>query len=111
MLAPDTDTRWLPEAGWVDARDSAPSPTPLWLKDPQNKFWFEYLPDSKTVYVQFNQVGDKTDNTVEAFSKRLFTFVDANTVERLVLDLRLNSSGNGGVVRTDVISSVQGYLH
>ena len=93
MMPPDTDLSWLPKAGWVDARNNGE--TPLWLRDPQNKFWFEYLPESKTVYVQFNQVGNKDDETVEAFSKRLFTFVDANPVEKLVLDLRLNRGGNG----------------
>jgi hypothetical protein len=37
MLPPDTDTSWMPEAGWVDARDNSPSPTLLWLRDPVNK--------------------------------------------------------------------------
>jgi tetratricopeptide (TPR) repeat protein len=65
------------------------------VKDPLNKFWFDYLPDSKTVYVQFNQVGDKEDETVEAFAQRLSAFVESNAVDRLVLDLRLNRGGNG----------------
>ena len=95
LLPPDTDTTWLNNAGWIDARDTAQLPTPLWLKDPGNKFWFEYLPDSKTVYVQFNQVGNKENETVAAFGKRLNAFIEANPVERLVLDLRLNRGGNG----------------
>jgi tetratricopeptide (TPR) repeat protein len=95
MMPPDTDISWMPKADWVDARRGAQSPTPLWLKDPQNKFWFEYLPDSRAVYVQFNQVTNKDNETVEAFSKRLFTFVEVNPVDRLVLDLRLNRGGNG----------------
>ena len=49
MMAPDTDASWLPRADWVDARDGAGRPAPLWLKDPKNKFWFEYLPDAKAV--------------------------------------------------------------
>src|SRR6185503_13671015 len=87
MMPPDTDLSWITKPGWIDARGT-PAQIPLWLKDPQNKFWFEYLADSKTVYVQFNQVGNKDDETIEAFAKRLFTFVDANQVEKLVLDLR-----------------------
>lgn len=93
-LAPDTDVSWLPKENWIDARDSAQTPTPFWLKDPQNKFWFEYLPDSRTVYVQFNQVGNKENETIEDFVKRVFAFVDANPVDRFVLDLRLNRGGN-----------------
>lgn len=99
MMPGDTDTSWSAKENWVDARDGAKSPTPLWLKDPQNKFWFEYLPDSRAVYVQFNQVGNKETETIEAFSKRLFSFVEANPVDRLVLDLRLNRGGDGGLNR------------
>ena len=69
-------------------------PFRLWLKDLENLFWFEYLADSKTVYVQFNGVADKENETVAAFSKRLFDFVEKNAVERLILDLRWNGGGN-----------------
>ena len=99
IMPADTDASWSAKENWVDARDGAKSPLPLWLKDPQNKFWFEYLPYSRAVYVQFNQVGDKETETIEAFSKRLFSFVEANSVDRLVLDLRLNRGGNGGLNR------------
>jgi hypothetical protein len=34
---------WRKPTAWVDARDTATAPTPLWLKDQQNFFWFEYL--------------------------------------------------------------------
>jgi len=95
MLAPDTDTNWMLSDDWIDARQDAHLSTPLWLKDPRNKFWFEYLPDSKTLYVQLNQVGNKDSETVEAFSKRLFAFVDDNPINRFILDLRLNRGGNG----------------
>ena len=95
MMPPDTDTSWLPTGDWVDARDGAQRPEPLWLKDPQNKFWFEYLPDERAVYVQFNQVANGEKETVEAFARRVFDFVEAHPVERFVLDLRLNRGGNG----------------
>lgn len=98
LLPPDTDTTWLPRDGWVDARGS-PSPDPLWLRDPANKFWFEYLPDSRTVYVQFNHVGNKETETVEEFARRLFAFIAENPVDRFVLDLRLNRGGDGGLNR------------
>lgn len=94
MMAADTDLTWMVKNGWIDARSDSKSSPILWLKDPQNKFWYEYLPDSKTVYFQYNQVGNKNDETLEAFSKRLFDFVDANQVERFVLDMRLNRGGN-----------------
>ena len=108
LLPPDTDTTWIAKDGWVDARGSDQSATPLWLRDPNNKFWFEYLANAKTVYVQFNQVGDKETETVEAFSKRLFKFVEDHDVDGLILDLRLNRGGNGALNRPlllDIIRS------
>ena len=81
-------------AGWADARDAATAPVPLWLKNVKDLFWYEYLSDSKTVYVQFNGVADKPEETFAAFTKRLFEFVDKNPVERFILDLRWNGGGN-----------------
>ena len=85
---------YVKPAGWVDARDAATAPVPLWLKNVKDLFWFEYLPDSKTFYLQFNGVADKPDETFAAFTKRVFDFVEKNPVERFVLDLRWNGGGN-----------------
>ncbi len=102
---------WRKPANWTDARDAATAPTPLWEKDQQNFFWFEYLSQSRTVYVQYNAVADKPNETVAAFANRLFDFVNANSVDRLVLDVRLNGGGNNflnrpllrGIIRTTKI--------
>lgn len=99
-----------PPARWVDARDAAKTPVPLWLKNPGNDYWFEYLPEQKTVYVQFNVVRNKPDESVEAFFNRVFAFVAANPVDKFVLDLRLNGGGNNflnlpivkGVIRSKI---------
>jgi tetratricopeptide (TPR) repeat protein len=99
LIPPDTDTTWMPKPGWVDMREEAKAPTPLWLKDPINKFWFEYLKDSRTVYAQINQVGDKETETLADFSKRLLAYVEENGAEKLILDLRLNRGGNGTLLR------------
>jgi tetratricopeptide (TPR) repeat protein len=110
LIPPDTDTTWMPKQGWVDMRDAATTPTALWLKDPANKFWFEYLKDSRTLFVQINQVGDKDTETLADFSKRLFAFIEANAVEKLVLDLRLNRGGNGGLLRPLEIGLIKSKL-
>jgi tetratricopeptide (TPR) repeat protein len=99
LLPPDTDLSWMPKEGWVDLRDGANAPLPLWLKDPRNKFWFEYLPDTRSLYVQLNEVGNKETETLADFSKRLFAFAEANQVEKLIFDLRLNRGGNGMLLR------------
>jgi tetratricopeptide (TPR) repeat protein len=99
---------WGTEAGWEDAR-AAGVPTPLWLQAPEDAYWFKYLPEEKILYVQFNEVSNKADETLEAFFKRAMAFAEANPVERFVLDIRLNGGGNNylnrpiihGFIRSD----------
>jgi tetratricopeptide (TPR) repeat protein len=97
-------------SGWIDSREAGPAP--LWLRHSNRPFWFEYLQESRTVYVQYNQVADAPDETVAAFSKRVFAFVAENPMDRFVLDVRLNLGGNGylnkplilGLIKSDKIN-------
>lgn len=96
MMPSDTDVSWAPEAGWVDMRGVDGPGTPVWLRgDPRDNLRFEYLPESRTAYVQYNKVGDQPDETIAAFAGRLRAFMDSAPVNRLVLDLRLNRGGDG----------------
>jgi len=79
---------------WVDARDAAKAPAPLYLRDPDRNYRFEYLPDSRIVYLAYNEVYDEGDETLDAFADRLFRFIDANPVDALVVDIRGNPGGN-----------------
>jgi Peptidase family S41 len=78
---------------WVSMRHPDQA-VPLWLKDPENFYWFEYLPEQKLVYCQYNQIGNKQDEPLDQFCERLFAFIDTHEVEALILDLRLNGGGN-----------------
>ena len=96
MMPPDTDLSWWPDSGWVDMRDGASTPVPRWLRhDPRDHFWMEYLPESRLVYVQYNKVGDKEEESIADFSRRVLALADTANVDRLVLDLRLNRGGDG----------------
>jgi len=79
-----------------DARDVA-APTgesPLYSRDRSSFYWYEYLKDKKLLYVKHNEIANKDDEPVAAFYKRVFDFVDANPVDKFVLDLRNNGGGN-----------------
>jgi hypothetical protein len=109
MMPSDTDVSWGPEAGWVDMRGAADGPrTPLWLRgDPRDHLRFEYLPESRTAYVQFNKVGDEPGETIAAFAGRLRAFVDSGAVDRVVLDLRLNRGGDGTLNQPLLLSLIR----
>jgi tetratricopeptide (TPR) repeat protein len=77
---------------WMSARDQ--SATPNYLKNIDKNFYYEYLPASKTMYVRQSQVLDDKSETIQAFYKKVFEFVDNNEVEKLVIDVRLNGGGN-----------------
>lgn len=81
-----------PGKGWLTARDT--SNTPSWLRHQDRIYYYEYFPDSKTVYVRHSQIQDEPGNPISVFYKELYGFIEKNDVERLVLDLRLNGGGN-----------------
>ncbi len=78
--------------GWLDARDN--STDPLYLKNLDRIYFFEYLPDQKTVYVRHSQIQDDSTETIPEFYTRVFDFIAENDVEKMVLDVRLNGGGN-----------------
>lgn len=81
------------ELDWVDARDGASGPIPLYLRHPDRNFWFAEVP-GRTVYCQFNEVYDTEKETIRGFAERLVAYLEEHRIERLILDLRANRGGN-----------------
>jgi hypothetical protein len=93
MMTGDADRSWVVRAGWIDARDKAP--TPLWLADPTNIYWYRYLPEQRTLYMQINTIQQKSTDSLSAFMARAIATAESVGAGRFVLDLRLNGGGNG----------------
>ena len=87
------------------------SSLPLYLKDPANLYWFEYLKDQKIIYVQHNQIANKQDEPVADFYKRVMAFVESNPAEKLVIDLRFNGGGNNTLNGRVVIELIKSKLN
>jgi hypothetical protein len=66
----------------------------LSLRDVESAYWFEHVPEHRLVYVQFNRVAEDPDESLATFANRLGDFIDANEVERAIVDLRWNGGGN-----------------
>jgi hypothetical protein len=101
LMPADADASWRRRQGWVDARERASTPEPLWIsRDPEKVlWWFSVLPASKTVYAQINQVRNGPSETFAEFTQRLLSAIDSVQADRLVVDLRLNRGGNGVLLR------------
>jgi len=65
---------------------------PLYLQKPDAPFYFEYLKDAKTVYVNFRWYPRRAE--FRKFSAELFDFIDKSDVEKIVFDLRQNGGGD-----------------
>jgi tetratricopeptide (TPR) repeat protein len=96
---PESRHGWIPDPSWIQV------PLPLYLQHPDDNYWYEYLPDSRTLYVQWNAIQNKKDEAVAHFFHRVFEFADTKPVERLVLDLRLNGGGNN-YLNTEPIKAI-----
>ncbi len=84
---------------WVTVHGSAPTPAPLYLKNRRTNYWFERLPNSKTVYFQFNLVVNAQTESLNVFLERFFKFIDDNDVDKLIIDMRWNNGGNTTLMR------------
>ncbi len=97
---------WNPPSDWATAQKQGVA-TPHWLRSNTENFWFEYLPASKTFYIQFNAVQNKPDETVEAFFNRAFEAAERSEADRLVLDMRNNGGGNNYLNRPLTIGAIR----
>jgi tetratricopeptide (TPR) repeat protein len=91
---PDTDASFLTPAGWTDANRSG---APLWLQAPLTYHRLVELPDRHALYAQLNMVANVDGETLEQFGQRIRARAEATNPRVVVLDLRLDYGGNGGL--------------
>jgi tetratricopeptide (TPR) repeat protein len=95
----------------VNAFDGAANPLPLYLKDRNNNYWFELVKDKRVLYVQFNSVENKPEESIASFFKRVFEIADSGAVDKLVLDVRANTGGNNQLNRPVVVGLIRSRLN
>ncbi len=84
--------------GWVEALP--PERMPLYRRDTERNYWFEYIASSGTLYIAYNRCQEMASPAAAAFSSELAAFARSHPVLRLVLDLRNNGGGNSALVQT-----------
>lgn len=71
------------------------NPLPLYRRQKDRAYWFEYLEREKLLYLNYNKVTSMEEESIWAFSERLFQFVKDHPIEKFVVDIRDNGGGNG----------------
>ncbi len=61
-------------------------------------YWFEYLPESETMYVQYNSCREMQQQSFAQFTAAVMEAASKEKVQRYVVDLRFNGGGNSRVV-------------
>jgi hypothetical protein len=89
---------WSANAALITAIDGLKLPAALYRKNSKTNYWYEYLPDSQTLYIQYNRCTDDPNLSMKDFSKDLFTFADTHTIQRTIVDLRFNQGGGSSVI-------------
>lgn len=78
----------------------APLPEPPPPPPPLTPWSFTYLPNEKAVWFQYDEVSNTDQERLSSFAKRMFRFIDEHPVEKLIIDVRNNYGGNGGLNRS-----------
>jgi hypothetical protein len=75
---------------WTDALPLIlPARDVMWLHDRAERIWWRYLEDSKTLYVQYNEV-----MSIGTAADEILARVAQGGVDRVVVDLRNNGGGD-----------------
>lgn len=71
---------------------------PLFLSKMNDPYWYSFLGNDSVVYIQFNAVTSKEDQSLEDFNTELRNQIAQSGTQNLILDVRHNHGGDGSLV-------------
>jgi hypothetical protein len=87
-------------SNWVSMRSAEP---PLYEQEPGRMLWWRLLPEQRALYVQQRGVvPSPRSGTNQAEWNQVFALADSAQVDKLIIDIRNNGGGNGGLNRYPV---------
>ncbi len=66
---------------------------PMYLRNLQENHWEQALPERSALYVQINQMANDPAESLPAFGVRLWSVLEAQRPNNLIIDLRHNTGG------------------
>jgi hypothetical protein len=88
-----------PRTKLISASDALHIPVVLSRSHPSQIYWHQYLPDSATLYIQYNACRNDPQLPFTDFVSKVLADADAHTVKRVVIDLRFNGGGDSRIIR------------
>lgn len=84
---------------WVDARDSAAAPVPLYQRGFDDLYSWTYLEEPGLLYIKWDQVQNRQNGpTALTVFREALAFARERRPARTVIDLRNNTGGEGGLL-------------
>jgi tetratricopeptide (TPR) repeat protein len=84
---------------WIDARDSAAAPVPLYQRRFEDLYFWEYLPEHDLLYIKWDQVQNRTHGpSALTVFREAMTAARERRPARTVIDIRNNTGGEGGLL-------------
>jgi hypothetical protein len=102
----------VPPPSWTLLEQTSKKPLPLYLKNRTTNLWFEFVPETKTMYVAVNNLRNDPKQRAADFFAQVFKAIDEREVDKLVIDLRWCNGGDtanaqpliNGIIRRDKLN-------
>ena len=86
---------------WLEASAGVTSAPPLYQRDFDKLYWFEYLPEQRLLYIKWDQVMNRTggESALQVFRNAMaFARENPSRIDKVLLDIRNNTGGEGGLL-------------
>ena len=77
----------------------------------KGNYWLDYDPGRKVLYFNYNECREDEDKPFKEFNDQLFTLIETDQPDKIVLDLRQNSGGNSGILNPFIEKIKDSYLN
>jgi hypothetical protein len=86
------------QRAWIGVFAALQIPFPMNFRQKDRNYWYRYLEDSQTAYVNFGNCVDDPRQPFADFVRAMMKDLDMKPVRRVVVDLMRNGGGNSDVI-------------
>lgn len=78
--------------------DPAGTALPLCFQNPRLYYWYQYIPGTQTVYLQYNSCANMPSKTFRQFTDEVLDVLRSKPIDRFIVDLRFNGGGDSRII-------------